>query len=207
VPIIACAPTIAVGSREWLAADRMSRQSRACRLGAQSTTAIARNGQCWSLCVCRSRAKVRHGSSFARRHRPSSARGTSPKRNTAPQKLPHPQRADVEWKVAAPYAKSSSTLTLFVDSCRDPGIAALLGALRNRLVVLVDVMHVHEEILTDLPYRFLDTSQGSGPASRLALRFKHRARDAAARSCRLAAGNTAPPLYGLGTVRAAYEEG
>jgi len=206
VPIIACAPTIAVGSREWLAADRMSRQSRACRADAQSAAPIARDGQCWSLCVRRSRAKVRPSSSFARRHRPSSARGTSPKRNTAPQKLPHPQRADVEWKVAAPYAKSSSTLTLFVDSCRDLGIAPLLGALRNRLVVLVIVMEVHQEILTDLPYRFLDTSQGSGQASRLALRFKHRARDAGAQSCRLAARNVAPPLYGLGTVRAAYEE-
>jgi len=207
VPIVTCALTIAVGSREWLEADRMSRQSRACRAGAQGATPIARDEQCWSLCACRSRAKVRHSLSFARRHRPSSARGTSPKRNTVPQELPHPQRADVEWKVAAPYAKSSSTLTLFVDSCRDPGIAALLDALRNRLVVLVGVMQVHEEILTDLPYRFLDTSQGSGPASRLALRFKHRARDAGAQSCRFAARNLVPVLYGPGTVRAAYEEG
>jgi len=206
VPIIACAQTIAVGSRKWLGADRMSRQSGARRAGAQSATPIARDGQCWSLCVCRSRAKVRHSSCFARRHRPSSARGTSPKRNTVSQELPHPQRADVEWKVAAPYAKSSSTLTLFVDSCRDLGIAALLGALRNRLAVLINVMEVQEEILTDLPYRFLDTSQGSGQASRLALRFKHRGRDAGVRSCRLVARNMPPPLYRLGTVRAVYEE-
>ena len=183
MPVTGGCLTIAIGWRQWLAADCADRQNAGskevtlravCHVGDREAWRAA----CWSrtavrplLCIAKGPSALHAGlwpQTFARRHRSSSGRGTGPKRNTVPRELPHQQRAGVETKVAVLYAESSSTLDWFRNSRRDREVASASAPLCDGLAILPVAMKVREEILMDLPRRFLDANQGSGQASRCA---------------------------------------
>lgn len=222
MPIIGGDLRIAVGSRECLASDRMDRQSGGDRADAHTAALNATNRQRWGLSVCLAQAEARNRfflaggplalhprtarQAFAQRHRPSSARGTGPKRNTAPQGLPRSQKASAESNVVVLYAKSLSILASFGNLCQDLGIAAFRGRFCNRLAVLTIATNAHDEILADLPRLFLDTSQGTKDASRPALRFAYGVRNVCKQRCRAAGDKAKARLYCQRTGRAANEE-
>jgi len=207
VPITGKCLTIEVGSYQWLVVGCDNRQN--------ATAKTVRRAAChaayrvgwglndgWSCTAARPPLRIANRpfalharmwpQAFARGHRPSSGRGTSPKRNTVPRGLPHLQRAGAEKKVAVLYAKSSSTLICFCNSRRDLEDARASASRCDGLAILPGAMKVREEILTDLPRRFLDANQGSGQTSKWALRS--------------AADNTTVRLHCQHSVRTANKE-
>jgi hypothetical protein len=222
VPIIDPRLTMPTRSRKCRVAHRVGRQRKPGKQGAQITALDSALPRYCSWRICFSPSEDRHMLSFtrgaftlrrrswrqaiAREDRPSSARGTGPMRNTVPQKLPHPQRASVDWIAVVPFAQSSSTLDVSACSRPDFGAAALFDPLCRRLVVLAIATNVHQDIVTELPHCFLDTSQGSGHALTDALFYGHRVRGARAQGCMAAMVGATNRLRRCSTTRAMVVE-